>query len=133
MFERFADVDAFLLVEMGAYGAKFGYPVKLFDYLLTGKPILGIVIDGGNAQALLREAGQPHHHVGADVDGLAASLRALIAAKGAPPARVDIDRPPLARFRRRVNAGVLAELLDRASGAGADVSSRTARASTSRA
>jgi len=129
MFARFADVDAFLLVEMGEYGARYGYPVKLFDYLLTGKPILGIVIDGGNAQALLREANQPHHHVARDVEGLVASLRALIAARGAPPARVRLDQPPLAAFRRRQNAGVLAALLERITG---DVTARPRSASTAR-
>ena len=114
MFAKFAEVDAFLLVEMGAYGARMGYPVKMFDYALTGKPILGLVVEGGNAQALLREIGPQHHAVANEVDTIARTLQAMIAARNAPLSPVHIDRPPLARFSRRQNVATLAAMLDRA-------------------
>jgi glycosyltransferase involved in cell wall biosynthesis len=113
MFAKFADVDAFLLVEMGAYGAKMGYPVKMFDYLLTGKPILGLVVDGGNAQALLREIGPQHSPVPNEVDAIVDTLRTMIAARGAAPTPVHVDRAPLARFSRRQNVATLASVLTR--------------------
>ncbi len=114
MFARFAEVDAFLMVEMGEYGAKFGYPVKVFDYLLTGKPILGLVIDGGNAQALLRAVGPQHLPVPNQVPEIAASLRTLLASRGRAPLPVHLDREPLSRFSRRSNIAALAGILDRA-------------------
>lgn len=113
MFARFAEVDAFLLVEMGAYGAKMGYPVKMFDYLLTGKPILGLVVEGGNAQALLRAIGPQHHPVPNDVTMIAATLRTLLSVRNSPPTSVHVDRPPLAGFSRRRNVATLAAMLDR--------------------
>ena len=114
MFARFAEVDAFLLVEMGAYGAKMGYPVKMFDYLLTGKPILGLVVDGGNAQALLREIDPQHHAVPNEVDAIARTLTGMLAARNAAPTPIHLDRPPLSRFSRRHNVATLARVLDRA-------------------
>ncbi|MBL0218864.1 MAG: glycosyltransferase [Myxococcales bacterium] len=114
MFARFAEVDAFLLVEMGAYGAKMGYPVKMFDYLLTGKPILGIGVEGSNGHALLREIGPQHQLVANEVEAIARSLTGMLAARNAPPGPVDVDRAPLARFSRRRNVATLASVLDRA-------------------
>jgi glycosyltransferase involved in cell wall biosynthesis len=113
MFARFATMDAFLAVESGDYGAQFGYPVKAFDYVLTGKPILALVEPDGNLSRLLRELGRHHLHDKRDVDGIATSLLALAAARGVAAAPVFVDRPPLSRFRRRLNAKVLAGVLDR--------------------
>ncbi len=113
MFARFADVDAFLVIESGAYGSRMGYPVKVFDYLLTGKPILGLVVPDGNSARLLAEMGMtelPENHEAAIVS----SLRALLRTRGKRPADVSTARLPLSRFRRDVNARALATLLDAA-------------------
>jgi hypothetical protein len=112
MFDQFADVDAFLAVESGEYGARMGYPVKVFDYLLTGKPVLGIVVPGGNCAQLLTDMGMTELPAN-DEDAIAASLRALLPTRGRPPAKVRIDRPPLSRFQRSRNARALAGLLDK--------------------
>lgn len=112
MFERFADVDVFLAIESGEYGARMGYPVKVFDYLLTGKPVLGVVVPGGNCARLLTEMGMTELPENSE-DAIARSLLALLSTHGRPPVRVEIDKPPLSRFRRDHNARALASLLDR--------------------
>lgn len=115
MFARFAGVDAFLVIEHGGYHATMGYPVKVFDYVLTGKPILGIVAPDGNCARLLRAIGMSELPENRE-EAIARSLANLLAAKGRAPAAVHVDRPPLSRFRRDHNARALAELLDRATG-----------------
>jgi glycosyltransferase involved in cell wall biosynthesis len=116
MFERFADVDAFVAVESGEYGARMGYPVKVFDYLLTGKPILGIVVPGGNCARLLADMGMMDLPENRE-DAIADRLLAILATRGRKPGVVRIDQPPLSRFRRDHNARALAALLDSVTGA----------------
>ena len=113
MFQRFGDVDAFLVIESGDYGSRMGYPVKVFDYLLTGKPILGLVVPGGNCARLLGEMGMTELPENRE-EPIVQSLIALLATRGKPAAAVRTDRPPLSRFRRDENARALAELLDAA-------------------
>jgi glycosyltransferase involved in cell wall biosynthesis len=111
MWERFGEVDAFLVIEMGEYGARMTYPVKIFDYLLTGKPVLGIVTPGGNCARLLAEMGMtelPANHEGA----IANSILALLSLRSRKPSVVDPHLPPLSRFRRFENARLVAGLLD---------------------
>jgi glycosyltransferase involved in cell wall biosynthesis len=115
MFERFGSADAFLVIESGEYGASMGYPVKVFDYLLTGKPILGLVVPDGNCARLLAEMGMTELPENRE-DAIARSLRVLLALRGKPPSPVRIDQPPLARFRRDANASALADLLAAAVG-----------------
>jgi glycosyltransferase involved in cell wall biosynthesis len=115
MFERFGEVDAFLVIENGGYHATMGYPVKVFDYLLTGKPVLGVVAPDGNCARLLTEMGMTQLPENRD-DAIAQSIAALLPTHGKRPAAVRIDVPPLSRFRRDHNAAVLAELLDRVVG-----------------
>jgi glycosyltransferase involved in cell wall biosynthesis len=115
MFERFADADAFVAIEGGDYGARMGYPVKVFDYLLTGKPILGIVVPGGNCARLLREMGMNELPENRE-DAIAASLSRLLQTHGRVPAPVRVDLPPLSQFRRDHNAAALAGLLDQVAG-----------------
>lgn len=111
MFERFGEVDAFLAIESGEYGARMGYPVKVFDYLLTGKPVLGLVVPGGNSARLLAEMGMTELPVNQD-GAIAESLARLLATRGREPRPVRIDQAPLSRFRRDHNAAALARLLD---------------------
>jgi hypothetical protein len=125
MFARFGDVDAFLVLESGEYHARMGYPVKVFDYLLTGKPVLGIVVPGGNCAKLLAEMGMTQLPENRE-DAIARSLLELIATRGRPPAAVRIDRPPLSRFRRDENARALGILLDSATGYARAASSNVA-------
>jgi glycosyltransferase involved in cell wall biosynthesis len=115
MFERFGEVDAFLLIEMGEYGAQMTYPVKVFDYLLTGKPVIGLVVPGGNCARLLADMGMTELPENRE-DAIAASIAALLRARGKPPTPVHTDRPPLARFRRVENARALGALLDAVTG-----------------
>ena len=114
MFARFGSADAFVAIESGDYGARMTYPVKVFDYLLTGKPVLGIVVPGGNCARLLEEMGMSELPAN-DERSIASSLRALLATKNREPEIVELDRPPLSRFSRGHNARKLAMLLERVS------------------
>lgn len=130
MFARFGDADAFVVIDDSEYHARLGYPVKTFDYLLTGKPILGLVASGGNCARLLAEAGMTELPENRE-DAIARSVLALLPCRGTKPAPVRTDRPPLSRFRREVNARALAELLavttGQANDAGIHDSSRSQR------
>ena len=57
IFDAFSRADALLVVETPGYYARNGYAAKVFDYLLTGKPVLALVDTGGNTHRLLRDAG----------------------------------------------------------------------------
>jgi glycosyltransferase involved in cell wall biosynthesis len=114
VFAKLAAADALLAVEGGGYWAKFGYPVKLFDYLMTGKPILGLLEPGGNSARLVEQLGshflaQPHA-----VPEISAALRQLIRTRGAALRPVDLSAPPLSHFRRSALVGRLAQTLDAA-------------------
>jgi glycosyltransferase involved in cell wall biosynthesis len=86
-------------------------PGKLYEYLATGRPILGAVPQG-DARDLMLEAGAAWCCEPSDVDAMAATILARLQAHEAgepPPARrADV----LARYERRALTARLAELLD---------------------
>jgi glycosyltransferase involved in cell wall biosynthesis len=112
VFDAFAHADALLVVETPGYYARNGYAAKVFDYLLTGKPVLAIVDRDGNTDRLLRQAGVGRTVEPGDEAGLRRALEELVAAKGAPAKAIDCDAPPLRDFNRRHLVGKLASVLD---------------------
>jgi len=112
VFDEMARADALLVVETPGYYARYGYAGKVFDYLLTGKPVVGLVEDGGNTSRLLRDAGVGYCADPRDVAGIASALVRALASKGAPPQRVDCDLAPFDAFNRRHLVARLATALD---------------------
>ncbi|HEY1550219.1 MAG TPA: glycosyltransferase, partial [Kofleriaceae bacterium] len=43
VFDELARADALLVVETPGYYAQYGYAAKVFDYILTGKPVVALV------------------------------------------------------------------------------------------
>ena len=112
VFDALGPADALLVVEKPGYYARNGYAAKVFDYLLTGKPVLGLVERGGNTDRLLRAAGVGPIVEPGDEPGLRAALLELLARKGARPQRVDCNAPPLRDFDRGRLVARLAGVLD---------------------
>ena len=112
VFDAFARADALLVVETPGYYARYGYAAKVFDYVLTGKPVLGLVEAGGNTARLLRDAGVGYCVEPDDTSGAQQRLRELLALKGRAPRRIDPDASPLREFNRRHLVAKLAEVLD---------------------
>lgn len=84
---------------------------KIYEYLASGRPILGLGDPDGDAAALLRQTGGGELFPRTDVEGLASCIRRHYDAwaegapcSGAPPGRI---RP----YRRRAQTGALAEVL----------------------
>lgn len=112
VFDAFARADALLVIETPGYYARYGYAAKVFDYVLTGKPVVGLVEAGGNTSELLRTTGVGHCVDPADTEGLKRVLREVMKLKGAPPRVVDPDALPLREFNRRHLVAKLAKVLD---------------------
>lgn len=112
VFDAFARADALFVVETPGYYARYSYAAKVFDYVLTGKPVVGLVEAGGYTERLLEAA-----HVGycvdpSDSDGLARALVSVLAQKGKPARAVDPERAPLLEFNRRHLVTKLAAVLE---------------------
>lgn len=114
VFDKMASADAMIVIEGGGYWSRFGYPVKVFDYLLTGKPVLGLVEPGGNTARLLDAMGERHTSRPDDVAGIRRALENLVARGPQPPRAVDTIGGPLAPFRRTNAIKRLASVLDEA-------------------
>jgi glycosyltransferase involved in cell wall biosynthesis len=112
VFDAFAPADALLVVETPGYYARNGYAAKVFDYLLTGKPVLAIVEQGGNTDRLLRAVGVGLPVAPGDESSLRTAIMELVARKGARPRAVDCEAPPLRDFNRRRLVEKLARVLD---------------------
>jgi glycosyltransferase involved in cell wall biosynthesis len=112
VFDALARADALLVVETPGYYARNGYAAKVFDYVLTGKPVVGLVEYGGNTETLLRTAGVGHCVEPDDASGLQRVLHELIAGGRKPPDIVDPDAPPLRAFNRLHLVAELARVLD---------------------
>ena len=111
VFARLGEADALVMVEGEGYWAHYSYAVKVFDYALTGKPILGLVEPGGNSARLLANLGNCEIALPSARAEIAAALGRLLRTKGLPPRRVEIDQPPLAAFDRRTLTRQLAAVL----------------------
>ena len=106
------NTDALLLLT-GDYVGKWGYSVKLFEYLQTGRPILCLEESpGSNDARLLRELAPDRAFIGrlGDPGSLSeqlARLRTYLSTESAKPAGVRAPSPGLARFSRANQAARL--------------------------
>jgi glycosyltransferase involved in cell wall biosynthesis len=112
VFETLGHADALLLVETPGYYAQYGYAAKVFDYVLTGKPVVALVEAGGNTARLLDAAGVGHLADPSDPAAVRRAIEAVLPLRGQPPRAVDIDAPPLRDFNRRHLVQKLASVLD---------------------
>jgi glycosyltransferase involved in cell wall biosynthesis len=112
LFAALARADALLVVETPGYYARYGYAAKVFDYVLTGKPVVAVVESGGNTDTLLRGMGVGHCATPGDVESITRAIRSVLACKDAPPRTVAPDASPLADFNRRNLVAKLATVLD---------------------
>jgi glycosyltransferase involved in cell wall biosynthesis len=112
VFDEMARADALLLIETPGYYARYSYAAKVFDYLLTGKPVLSLIERDGNTSRLLSDAGVGHDADPRDVGAIRLALEKVLALHGTTPRRVDCDAPPYAAFNRRNLVRRLASTLD---------------------
>lgn len=112
VFGALARADALLMVETPGYYARYGYAAKVFDYVLTGKPVVALVDPGGNSDRLLRAAEVGHCVATNDSKGVEATLRRLIEQARPMPRRVDPDASPLREFNRKHLVAKLAAVFD---------------------
>ena len=97
----------------GAEGIVTG---KLYEYLASGRPVLGVGPAGGDAAAILSEtsAGQLFGHD--DAEGVTAFLQRHYAAWERDEPVAGATETAAARYSRKRQTGRLAELLDRLTG-----------------
>lgn len=84
---------------------------KLYEYLASGRPVLALGPVGADADRLLRQSGGGTLRDRADVDGLAAEVRAHYEAWAAGSPRAGAAPDALAPLSRRAQAGELAALV----------------------
>ena len=109
-----ADADVVVVIVPASMGDDVAWPVKMFEALALGKPILAITA-GGATEHLLTELGQRDAcgRIG-DLPSVVAALRAVVE-RPAPP--VDAER--LERWNRERVTAEYAVLLDRLAAGGA--------------
>jgi hypothetical protein len=112
VFDEMARADALLLVETPGYYGRYSYAAKVFDYLLTGKPVLSLIERGGNTSRLLADARVGHDADPRDPEAIRTALAEVLALRGQPPRTVDCDRAPYVAFNRRNLVERLASTLD---------------------
>jgi len=112
VFDAFARADALLMVEAAGYYARYSYAAKVFDYLLSGKPVVALVERDGNTDRLLRASGVGLCVDPNDVEALFAALGKVLDMKSKAPRPVDPTVPPLSEFNREQLVAKLAAILD---------------------
>lgn len=112
VFNAFARADALLVVETPGYYASYSYAAKLFDYLLTGKPVVALVEAAGNSWTLLTAAGVGHFAEPDDIGEICRAIESVLPLKGATPRNVDGGAVPYRAFNRRHLVERLATMLD---------------------
>jgi glycosyltransferase involved in cell wall biosynthesis len=117
VFEALAQADALLVIETPGYYKEFSYAAKVFDYALTGKPVLALVERASHTARLLDQLGVGIPAAVDDASSIREGLLRAYAQKGRPPRPVRVDEPPLQAFNRRWLTSQLARVLDEASAA----------------
>jgi glycosyltransferase involved in cell wall biosynthesis len=112
LFDELARADALLVVETPGYYAQFSYAAKVFDYLLTGKPVVAIVDAGGNTATLLTQARVGFCAEDRDPVSVRRAIERVLGRKGAPPRDVHPDEEPLRKFSRQYLVTQLATVFD---------------------
>ncbi|MDO8685044.1 MAG: glycosyltransferase [Clostridiales bacterium] len=106
------DSDALALIEGKGPGGGAFYTGKIFEYMNTGRPVLGIIPKPGAAAGLLEDTGTGLASDAGDEAGAAANLLALYKSfrDGLPLLKPDLYK--IRRFERRSLTRELAELFD---------------------
>lgn len=113
VFDFFARSDALLLNEMIGYHARYSFGSKLFDYMLAGKPILGLTEESEMTARVVREIGGKVVHP-QDKTGIREALLDYLTHGRTEFTPVDINQEPYRSFNRRYLTERMAEVLDRA-------------------
>jgi len=103
--------DALLLIVGAGPGSESVLPGKIFEYLASGKPILGLVPPGVSAD-LIREAGAGVVVDPQDVQGIAVQILNLYEHWKQGELSAHTDPQVVERFSRRALTGQLASVLD---------------------
>ena len=112
--ERVAAADIVAVIYPRSMGDALSLPVKLFEAMALGKPVLSITT-GGATEALLRELGQDHALArDGDADSIGSALERLL--ERPPPPPVPAER--IARWDRARVAEDYAALLEELAGRG---------------
>lgn len=114
----------------GAEGIMTG---KLYEYVASGRPVLGIGPPDGDAAAVLREAGAGEMFGYEDAAGVAAFLRRHYAAWSSGTPTFGATAAAAERYSRRSQSGQIARLLDELTASGVsetDGAFRAARPAT---
>jgi glycosyltransferase involved in cell wall biosynthesis len=110
--ERLAFSHLALLLESFRPGAELVAPMKLYDYLGAGVPVLAVVPEGA-ASRLLGETGGGMTVTSADSGKIEEALRGILARfRQGEPLVPPVDRSAAARFERPAQMDFLAGLLD---------------------
>ncbi|MCC7108045.1 MAG: glycosyltransferase [Deltaproteobacteria bacterium] len=116
VFNHLARADAMLMLETPGYYRQMGSAVKVFDYLLTGKPVLALIEEGGPSARLLNAAGTGYIADPRNADQIGEVLGNLLGEKGLPPRAVVLSRSPIAEYDRVALTRALAVVLAAAHG-----------------
>jgi glycosyltransferase involved in cell wall biosynthesis len=103
--------DGLLLIIAAGPGSKAVLTAKIFEYLACGKPILALVPPGA-ALDLLAEAGVGRMVPPDDVDAIATAVVCLLSDWQSGQLKAVPDRDVVARYDRRRQAGLLAQILN---------------------
>jgi hypothetical protein len=112
VFDELARADALLVLETPGYYARYSYAAKVFDYLLTGKPVLALVEQGGNTARLLTAAGVGYFGHPDKQHEIESAIERLLPLRGKPPKHATSTDAPLVDFDRRNLTRTLAATLD---------------------
>ncbi|SHN21947.1 Glycosyltransferase involved in cell wall bisynthesis [Cyclobacterium lianum] len=109
VFAHYKKANALLLILTQTKNAKGNIPGKLFEYMATGRPIIGLGDPGGDAAAIIRKAGAGIVFAHEDLEGLSRHLSALRYQN--PPEKRSGAKLEL--FHRRNLTETLAKLLEK--------------------
>lgn len=84
---------------------------KTFEYLASGRPMIGLLVEGATAE-LVREAGAGPVLDPGDVDGIAVTLAEHFEGWEAGSPRGQADPDVVRRYSRKETTGRLAEILE---------------------
>jgi glycosyltransferase involved in cell wall biosynthesis len=112
VFDAFARADALLLLETPGYYARYSYAAKVFDYVLTGKPVVSLVEAGGNTARLLERTGVGYLADPRDTAAIQRVLVDVLRFKNASPRKMNPSELPLREFDRDWLVARLASTLD---------------------
>ncbi len=103
---------ALLLLSIEPFEAEAGMITgKLYEYLASGRPVLGVGPSHGDAAALLAETGGGAMHARDDVDGIVETIRQHYAAWEAGQTRDGAPWEAVAPYTRRAQTARLADVI----------------------